>query len=93
VLSAEELDALLRHFEAQYGSYGAECTVEAGRPDTITKEKLEVLRAHGVQRISINPQTMSDETLRRIGRAHTAAQIVEAFTSARSMGFRRSIWT
>ena len=87
VLSADELDALLTHFEACYGGYGAECTVEAGRPDTITKEKLQVFRAHGVERISINPQTMSDETLRRIGRAHTAAEIKEAFALARSMGF------
>lgn len=87
VLSAEELDALLSHFEACYGGFGAECTVEAGRPDTITKEKLQVLRDHGVERISINPQTMSDETLRRIGRAHTAAEIREAFALARSMGF------
>ena len=87
VLSAEELDALLTHFENQYGGYGAECTVEAGRPDTITREKLAVLRSHGVERISINPQTMSDETLRRIGRAHTAQQIREAFALAREMGF------
>ena len=87
VLSAEELDALLTHFETNYGGFGTECTVEAGRPDTITKEKLHVLRDHGVERISINPQTMSDETLRRIGRAHTAAQIKEAFTLARSMSF------
>ena len=87
VLSAEELDALLSHFEACYGGFGAECTVEAGRPDTITKEKLQVLRDHGVEHISINPQTMSDETLRRIGRAHTAAEIKEAFALARSMGF------
>ncbi len=87
VLEAEELDALLSHFEAQYGTYGTECTVEAGRPDTITREKLEVLRRHGVERISINPQTMSDETLRRIGRAHTAAQIKDAFALARALGF------
>lgn len=87
VLSADELDALLSHVEACYFGYGTECTVEAGRPDTITKEKLQVLRAHGVERISINPQTMSDETLRRIGRAHTAAEIREAFALARSMGF------
>lgn len=87
VLTAEELDALLTHFEACYGGYGAECTVEAGRPDTITREKLRVLRAHGVERISINPQTMSDETLKRIGRAHTAEQIKEAFALARQMGF------
>lgn len=87
VLSASELDALLTYFETCYGTYGAECTVEAGRPDTITREKLAVLRNHGVGRISINPQTMSDETLRRIGRAHTAAEIREAFALARSMGF------
>ena len=87
VLSADELDALLSHVEACYGGYGTECTVEAGRPDTITKEKLAVLRSHGVERISINPQTMSDETLRRIGRAHTAAEIREAFALAREMGF------
>ncbi len=87
VLSTEELDALLTHFKACYGGFGTECTVEAGRPDTITKEKLQVLREHGVERISINPQTMSDETLRRIGRAHTAAEIKEAFAFAREMGF------
>jgi oxygen-independent coproporphyrinogen-3 oxidase len=87
VLTAEQLDALLDHYESTYGSFGTECTVEAGRPDTITKEKLEVLRRHGVERISINPQTMSDETLKRIGRAHTAAQIKESFALARSLGF------
>lgn len=87
VLSADQLDALLDHYEAQYGGFGTECTVEAGRPDTITRDKLEVLRRHGVERISINPQTMSDETLKRIGRAHTAAQIHETFALARSLGF------
>lgn len=87
VLSAEELDALLTHFERCYGDFGTECTVEAGRPDTITREKLAALREHGVERISINPQTMLDETLRRIGRAHTAEQIKEAFALAREMGF------
>jgi oxygen-independent coproporphyrinogen-3 oxidase len=64
-----------------------EYTVEAGRPDTITREKLEVLKTHGIGRISVNPQTMNDETLRRIGRAHTAAQIRETFALARSVGF------
>ena len=87
VLNADQLDALLTHYEATYGTYGKECTVEAGRPDTITREKLEVLRRHGVDRISINPQTMSDETLKRIGRTHTAEQIRETFALARSMGF------
>ncbi len=87
VLTAEQLDTLLFHIESQYGGYGTEMTVEAGRPDTITKEKLKILRDHGVMRISINPQTMSDETLRRIGRAHTAAEIKEAFALARETGF------
>lgn len=87
VLSAKQLDELFARFEAAYGGYGTECTVEAGRPDTITREKLEVMKTHGVERISINPQTMSDETLRRIGRTHTAQEIVDAFALARSMGF------
>ena len=87
VLSAKQLDELFLRFEAAYGGYGTECTVEAGRPDTITREKLEVMKTHGVERISINPQTMSDETLRRIGRAHTAQEIVDAFALARSMDF------
>ena len=55
-----------------------EFTVEAGRPDTITAEKLETLTAHGIHRISINPQSMEDNVLRAMGRAHTAAEIVEA---------------
>lgn len=87
VLHAEQLDRLLTHFESVYGGYGAECTVEAGRPDTITEEKLRVLKAHGIGRISINPQTMNDETLRRIGRAHTADAIRETFALARRVGF------
>ena len=87
VLTAEQLDALLGYYEETYGTYGQECTVEAGRPDTITKEKLLVLKKHGVERISINPQTMSDETLKRIGRLHTAQQIKESFALARSLGF------
>lgn len=87
VLSAEQLDALLTHYENTYSGYGQECTVEAGRPDTITREKLAVLRSHGVRRISINPQTMSDTTLKTIGRMHTAAQIKDAFSLAREIGF------
>ena len=87
VLDADQLDRLLSHLESVYGGFGAECTVEAGRPDTITREKLEVLKTHGVGRISINPQTMNDETLRRIGRAHTADAIRDTFALARSIGF------
>lgn len=65
-----------------------EYTVEAGRPDTITKEKLKVIYDNGATRISINPQTMNDEVLKLIGRRHTAEQTVKAFKVARSLGFK-----
>lgn len=64
-----------------------EYTVEAGRPDTITAGKLAVLKNAGVTRISINPQTFSDEVLRNIGRVHTADMTVQAFGMAREAGF------
>lgn len=64
-----------------------EYTVEAGRPDTITMEKLDTLKKHGVSRISINPQTFSDDILKGIGRRHTVAQVKEAYTLAREAGF------
>ena len=63
-----------------------EYTVEAGRPDTITRDKLRAILGAGVSRISINPQTMNDRTLRIIGRAHTAAQVIDAYTLAREEG-------
>ena len=74
---------------SQYFDTGAlqEFTVEAGRPDSITAEKLAVLRECGVSRISVNPQTMRDRTLKLIGRQHTAAQTEEAFRLARDSGF------
>lgn len=87
VLSAAQLDALLQKLRACYGTLGREITVEAGRPDTIDREKLSVLRSHGVDRISINPQSMNDQTLEKIGRAHRAAEVEEAFGMARDMGF------
>ena len=65
-----------------------EYTVEAGRPDTITPGKLAAIKAAGVGRISINPQTMNDETLRIIGRAHTAQQVIDAYAMAREAGIR-----
>lgn len=64
-----------------------EYTVEAGRPDTITREKLRSMKDAGVSRISVNPQTMQDKTLVKIGRSHTARQFVEAFQMAREEGF------
>lgn len=64
-----------------------EFTVEAGRPDSITEEKLKVLKENGVTRISINPQTMNEKTLKLIGRCHTIEQIYSAFKLARDNGF------
>lgn len=65
-----------------------EFTVEAGRPDTLNFEKLNIIRNAGVTRISINPQTMQEKTLKLIGRNHTASQVFEAFGMARALGFR-----
>jgi oxygen-independent coproporphyrinogen-3 oxidase len=87
-LEPEQLDRLLCALEQYFDmSTVSELTVEAGRPDSITAEKLETLKAHGVQRISINPQTMNDETLKIIGRRHTVSQVEQAFETARNVGF------
>ena len=64
-----------------------EFTVEAGRPDSITKEKLQVLHDAGIQRISVNPQTMKQATLDLIGRHHTVEQTIESYRLAREVGF------
>lgn len=87
VLSAEQLDDLLSFANSCYGSFGLEATVEAGRPDTIGRDKLLVLKRYGIGRISINPQTMNDDTLRRVGRTHTADDIRRVFEQAREIGF------
>ncbi len=87
-LSPRQLDRLLRKIKCSFDfSDCLEFTVEAGRPDSITKDKLKVLKEWGVTRISVNPQTMRDETLRLIGRRHTAAQTEESFYLARELGF------
>ncbi len=87
-LSPQQLERLLIKIESSVSfSDLAEYTVEAGRPDSITREKLQVLREHGISRISINPQTMKQETLRIIGRRHTVAQTIESFWLARELGF------
>lgn len=87
-LEAEELDRLLSKIKTTFDfSQVKEFTVEAGRADSITLEKLEVLKKHGVSRISVNPQTMKEETLKIIGRQHTVAQVIEAFEMARQVGF------
>lgn len=87
-LEPYQLDRLIRKIKCSFDlSHCLEFTVEAGRPDSITKEKLEVLKKWGINRISINPQTMKDETLKLIGRHHTVAQTVESFQMARELGF------
>lgn len=82
-LNEEQLPRLLEKM-MQCFPCAMEYTVEAGRPDTLTLPKLEAIRRAGVQRISINPQTMNDKTLRVIGRAHTAQQVEEAYAMART---------
>ena len=87
-LEAAELDRLLQYVRDKFDfRQVTEFTVEAGRADSITREKLDVLKKHGVTRISVNPQTMKDETLRYIGRQHTVAQVKDAFWLAREAGF------
>ena len=88
VLNPEQLDRVLSTARSSFDFSGVrELTVEAGRPDTITPEKLEVMKNNGVDRISINPQTMDDGVLELIGRKHTAQDVVDAFYMARSFGF------
>lgn len=87
-IDADKLHKLITHLKTVFDlSYVREFCVECGRPDSITEEKLEVLKQLGVDRISINPQTMSDETLKLIGRAHTVSQTKDAYALARKVGF------
>lgn len=87
-LSADQMDRLLtRCRQVLPLADCTEYTVEAGRPDTITREKLEVLAKHGIGRISINPQTLEDPVLEAIGRKHLAADIRAAYALAREVGF------
>lgn len=87
-LEANQLDRLLTALKKYFDfSTVQEFTVEAGRADSITREKLEVLKAHKADRISINPQTMRDETLKRIGRHHTVEETLAAYKMAREVGF------
>ncbi len=86
-LSARQLDALCSSLSEEFDLSGLrEYTVEAGRPDTITEDKLKVLIKHGVNRISVNPQTMSDSVLASIGRKHSAADIEAALEKVRRCG-------
>ena len=87
-LSAQQLDELLGYITTILPfQHVREFTIEAGRADSITREKLEVIKKYPINRISVNPQTMSDETLKTIGRNHTVEQFREAFALVREMGF------
>ncbi|MDY4588655.1 MAG: coproporphyrinogen dehydrogenase HemZ [Oscillospiraceae bacterium] len=87
VLSAEQLKRLFAALEYFDLSRVREFTVEAGRPDTITPDKLAAIKEAGAGRVSVNPQTMNDSVLKTIGRAHTSAETEQAFLMARETGF------
>ena len=86
-LNATQLERLMKVISDNFDIAGKEYTVEAGRPDTITEEKLRVIKENGATRISINPQTMNDDVLNAIGRKHTSSDTVDAFLLARKIGF------
>ena len=88
-LNATQLDKLLSAIVRIWEPTGdlREFCVEAGRPDSITLEKLQVIKKNGVNRISVNPQTLHDSTLKLIGRRHTVEQFEQAFSMARAAGF------
>ncbi len=87
-LSALELEKIMNTVNDNFDLASLrEYTVEAGRPDTITRDKLEVIKKFGATRISINPQTMNNSVLKEIGRNHTAEETVEAFKLARECSF------
>ncbi len=87
-LNAEQMDRLLTKIEEKFDfTHVQEFTVEAGRPDSVTVEKLQAIKKHRVDRVSVNPQTMKDETLKVIGRHHTVQQTIDAYKLAREVGF------
>ena len=88
-LGETELERVLKAISPIYKAYNSnvEYTVEAGRPDVFTEEKLALLKAYGVTRICINPQSFSDETLKKIGRKHTEKDVYKAFELSGKYGF------
>ena len=89
VLEDADIERLLKAIrESFYMKRLRELTVEAGRPDTITESKLIILKENGVDRISINPQSMKQETLEKIGRCHCTSDVFSAFGMARNIGFK-----
>ena len=88
-LSAGQLKRLLGKISENLNPASLlEFTLEAGRPDTITRDKLEVAKAYGVTRISVNPQTLNDDILKEIGRRHTVDDFFRAYAMAKEIGFR-----
>ena len=88
-LSAKQLTRIFKKIKERIDvSTLLEFTLEAGRPDTITKDKLEAARKYGVTRVSVNPQTLNDELLAEIGRKHTVAQFYEAYSIAKNSGIK-----
>lgn len=86
-LNTAQLEGLLTHIQRCYGGKWREFTLEAGRPDTLDVSKLRVLKDAGVTRISLNPQSMNNDTLKIIGRMHTAEELTKTYYEARKLGF------
>ena len=87
-LESNQIDKLLKIIDKEIPFINiSEITFEAGRPDSITKEKLEVIKSYGIDRVSINPQTMNQETLNIIKRMHTPQDTIDKFYLAREIGF------
>lgn len=82
-LDAAALDELL----SAIGDFGCEYTCEAGRPDTVADDKVDVMKKHGVTRVCVNPQTLNDRTLAAIGRNHDTARFYEAYNAVAKRGF------
>jgi len=88
-LSGAQMASLLDHVRSAFDlSHCLEFTVEGGRPDTLDGEKLEIIRRHGADRMSINPQTMEDPVLRACGRPHTAEDVLRAYRQAEQAGYK-----
>lgn len=82
-LEDEDFDKML----SSIGDFGCEYTCEAGRPDTVTKAKAEIMKAHGVTRVCVNPQTLNPQTLTAIGRSHSVDDFYRAYEIVKARGF------
>jgi len=88
-IEAKDLDRIMKQIASSFDlSHIREYTVEAGRPDTITSEKLDVIKSNGGDRVSINPQTLNEEVLKSIGRTHTVSEFLSSYELAKSKGFK-----